>query len=597
MSVRAAQVRGDAGPSALVLLEESVHLLRRAPAADLAWYYAGGAPWVLGLLLFWAHCTWFTPAGDRLAWSTLLLVLLFGWLKLCQSVFAARLLARRLGAPLPVLRPASVPGLLLRELRVHTWGMLGIPVAALLTAPLGYVWTYYQLRTVTDARPVEEGKSDAWGLARLWPMQTHIGMSVLTILAIVAWLNLAICFFLLPYLANRFLGLDNSFSLSGWSFLNTTFLASSVASAWLVIDPLIKAYHVLRCYHGRARVGGEDLRELFQEGGARRRLLGLALVGGLLWGGAVGTPLHANEPAQARSGANSPLVVQPDSAPDSTVKPAAQPSPVQEPAAGGAAKEPRRVEAKSLGGSIERTLMDRDFEWRLRPRPQPKEKREEGPLVRFIRTGVEMVEEMGRSVKQAYKGFKRWWRSTFGGDEGEGPEPVSKDGGSHAGALLDLFTYGLGAVLLLLLGYLCFVVARQARRNARRSVLASPSLAPAATPDLEDEAVHAAQLPSDGWLALAREKLAAGEWRLAFRALYLAQLAHLSEQGLLTLARHKTNQDYERELRRRAPQSGDLLEAFGRRRRGFDAVWYGRGQVQEDEVRVWLGELERGGGQ
>ena len=40
--------------SAIRIIEEAVHLLRSAPGSLLAGYYIGSAPFVLGLMYFWA---------------------------------------------------------------------------------------------------------------------------------------------------------------------------------------------------------------------------------------------------------------------------------------------------------------------------------------------------------------------------------------------------------------------------------------------------------------------------------------------------------------------------------------------------------------
>jgi hypothetical protein len=103
--------------------------------------------------------------------------------------------------------------------------------------------------------------------------------------------------------------------------------------------------------------------------------------------------------------------------------------------------------------------------------------------------------------------------------------------------------------------------------------------------------VQATELPEDGWLALAREQMEKGEWRLALRALYLAHLARLSAEGLLSLARFKTNLDYERELLRRAPGRRDIIENFTCLRRLFESVWYGREHAAEETVRQWSAQF------
>ena len=53
-------------PGALDVLEEAVHLLRRAPAGTLAWYYGATLPFVLGGLFFWADLS-HDPDAETLA--------------------------------------------------------------------------------------------------------------------------------------------------------------------------------------------------------------------------------------------------------------------------------------------------------------------------------------------------------------------------------------------------------------------------------------------------------------------------------------------------------------------------------------------------
>ena len=87
--------------------------------------------------------------------------------------------------------------------------------------------------------------------------------------------------------------------------------------------------------------------------------------------------------------------------------------------------------------------------------------------------------------------------------------------------------------------------------------------------------VGADALPEDGWTQLARELAARGEFRLALRAFYLASLAHLAQRNLISLARFKSNHDYELELSRRAHTLPTLRQVFSENVRAFDRVWYG----------------------
>ena len=69
----------------------------------------------------------------------------------------------------------------------------------------------------------------------------------------------------------------------------------------------------------------------------------------------------------------------------------------------------------------------------------------------------------------------------------------------------------------------------------------------------------------------------------------------MAAEGLLSLAKFKTNLDYERELRRRALSREEIVTRFTARRRGFEDVWYGREEPAEPAVRAWMAELERPG--
>jgi hypothetical protein len=112
-------------------------------------------------------------------------------------------------------------------------------------------------------------------------------------------------------------------------------------------------------------------------------------------------------------------------------------------------------------------------------------------------------------------------------------------------------------------------------------------------PDINDDNVGADELPGDSWTKLARELLARGELRLALRAFYLASLAHLAARNLISIARFKSNRDYERELRRRGHSFPGLLSVFGDNLESFERTWYGRHEVNRDLVDRFAVNVER----
>ena len=112
-------------------------------------------------------------------------------------------------------------------------------------------------------------------------------------------------------------------------------------------------------------------------------------------------------------------------------------------------------------------------------------------------------------------------------------------------------------------------------------------------PDLADENVGADELPEDGWLKLARELLENGEFRLALRAFYLASLVRLAASNLITIARFKSNRDYEHELQRRAHALPEVLSTFAQNVSIFDRVWYGLHDVNHELVTLFAANVER----
>lgn len=545
-------------PGAIELLEEAVHLLRGAPAAAWATYLAGVTPWLLGLSWFWASASWLAPHPAELLWRSIGLALLYLWLKTTQAAFCARLRARRLDQPAPALGARALARIAARQTGIQGWAVPVLPVATLLTVPAGVAWMFFENATALAATPDPSGDTlgrRAAREARRWPGPGHLALLLFSGLWLCAWINVATTFYVVPYLARALLGIDNLFALSGWAAFNTTFLALVTAVTWLVVDPLVKAYHVLRTFYGEARLTGEDLRlELRPRtpGSARARTMLLAFALFLLGG-----------MAQQTGGLR------------------AQEVPVT------TAATPTEVDA-----AFDTVLSERDFRWRLEPLPRPEsETEEDGPLKAFVRAGVEWTKQILRDIGDLFAGIKDWLDNLFGDKNKKPAKPARTIDPSDYTALTRTLLYFLLGLCFLALLWAVWMGWKQGRRPAPRALAAAP--AAASPPDLNDEKLEASRLPTDEWLALARAQIELGEWRLALRALYLATLAGLGADGLVTLARAKTNLDYERELSRRAAGRTALVAGFSARRLSFERVWYGRDLAAEPEVRAWLAELER----
>lgn len=89
----------------------------------------------------------------------------------------------------------------------------------------------------------------------------------------------------------------------------------------------------------------------------------------------------------------------------------------------------------------------------------------------------------------------------------------------------------------------------------------------------EEEAVLMEARDNNSLLALAEQQAKAGDYRRAFRLVYLAALVTLDDGGVLRFDRSKTNWEYLRALR--TAGRSDIAQALTPLTREFDQVWYG----------------------
>lgn len=220
-----------------------------------------------------------------------------------------------------------------------------------------------------------------------------------------------------------------------------------------------------------------------------------------------------------------------------------------------------RVTAQQLDSSVERVLQQREYSWRL-PRQDD--------------SAPGLFDRIFAPVRTAFRRLVRWIgelldkllrRNQSDSSGRTAPFPAVK---WTLVALIVVFAAVVGFALVRLLG---------GREKPDAGV---PAPLPRAI-QLEDERISAADLPEDRWMELGRECLARGDYRLALRAFYLANLSWLGRRDLLTIAPFKSNRDYSRELRRRAP--GEVLQqAFSENVRAFERGWYGAHIVDAAQV-------------
>lgn len=368
--------------------------------------------------------------------------------------------------------------------------------------------------------------------ALVWPSQNWTLLGILTLLEIMVFVNIGTTILIAPYLAKLLLGMENVFTRSGLASMNTTFLAVTAGLTYLVTNPLAKAVYLLRYFYAESVETGADLR------------VAQAFLPALL------------------------LLLLPTFL---TAQPARQVS-------------PPAVTIDQLNHAIDDVIHRPEFTWRL---PRPVRPPENYPSW-FIRATQSFLDATVRGARQVGR-----WVDQFGNWLAEKLKSILPGlGGNHPGpdtGKLRALLYTLLVAVAALLGWLIWRTVRSGKRAG--APIATAVAAPAV--ELSDPGLEAGQQALDQWLQLARDCMARQEFRLALRALYLAGLAYLAERSLISIQRGKSNQDYARELRRKARATPELVAVFVQNMSVFERTWYGQHNVDRGILEQFESNLRK----
>lgn len=580
---------------AIDIIEESFHLLKRAPARVLASYYLGSLPFILGLLYFWADMSKSAYAYANLAPGAFVLCLLFIFMKTCQAVFAHELRALLIGDEPPRRGPGRLLGIMVRQTIVQSSGLFILPLALIALAPFGYTYAFYQNLTALDSSADGEVRGlikKSMDLSRLWPKQNHVliwalspylMMAAVTMFIVIIpvmetvspeWtvtmlvifssiylivlmplspfgmviaLNIAMAILIVPQLLMMFAGIQTVFSNNPMGMINSTFFAVVCGLTYLCMDPLVKAAYVLRCFYGESLHTGRDLSVELKRlvKAAQTATIVLVLLAGIgvsqsSWAGEDGaTPL-------SETGA----IVSPD----------------------------------ELDEALDNELHKREYAWRM-------------PRIERPDTGEGIVGEFLGSIASTFKDWGSaaldWVKKAF-----RRLKKLMPDFQLNPSRDRDLsgISNTLMVVLYLLVGaLLCVAAVMLWRIWKRRNTISHDFVAEAIDlpPDLEDESTTADELLEDEWLALARELMEKGQFRLALRAAFLAGLSHLARRKLIHIAKFKSNRDYKKELLRHAHEERELLDIFSRSTAIYESIWYGMHEATGELLDQVISDQER----
>lgn len=545
--------------TALVLIEEAVQLLRTSPATVYALYCAGTVPFVLALFRFCAEMSYSRNAGDNCAASAVAVALTYCWMKGLQAFCCRELVRAYTGNVNRWWKPSTMLAIWSRQIAFQPLGFFIKPLAWLLVFPVTYVSAFFQNLTVLGGADQNDVRK-SWELARLWPKQSYAVYGLLSLLALIIFFDLYAVTLSIPLVLKILLGIESFLTRSyTWAF-SPVLLIVIAAVAYFLIDLLAKAIEVIRCCDGESLATGADLLRRLDALQNRARpvrpdqtckrsvpvlpLLSAAIsstvrlqlsltLGALL----IATPLGATGSSIETSAPQSERLDQP------LTKPA-------------------------LDRQIERVLQNPEYSWRepSAPTHRPGQKSIFEQWMASIR---QMVLSLGSWISRLLKSLLKPF---------DLKAPVTQPAGApFSSGLFNALGYLLWAAFA---GTLILLVIRILKLKATKL---PPSIVPSQDLDLADEEIEADQLPDNEWYALAHEKMAAGEFRQAQRALFLAILSYLASHRLITVERWKSNTDYEKELGRKANHLSDLPALFSQSRLGFERCWYGADSVTPED--------------
>jgi len=519
---------------ALDLLEEAVNLLRSVTLQAAVAYLTGAVPFLLGLLFFLSDMGRSPFAFEHLLPASLGVALLFAWKSVWQAIFAAHLyrqLSPRASSGSGKMSGVTLPRMVVIQCSLQPLSLLAIPLALLLTIPFATVIAYFRNVAMFSALGDPDPLAAARAQATLWTRQNWVIVGLVTLAGLLLFANLLLTVAFLPQLGRSFLGIEGDFARLGAGILNGATISVAAALTWLVIDPLLDAVYVLRCFYGKSIASGDDLRFAF-----RKAAIGRAAIVSTL---AIVFMLAAVRPAMA----------QPEPPRTQTIDPAA------------------------LDRSIDRTIHRVEFTWRSpRLREEPR-----GRWVGWYRSLNQSVSDFMNWIIGL---VRRWFESRSAAEEPKDAPSVRR--------MLQWLT----GIAVALAAVALFLILRRTRRPAI-SAVAITSAAPSV--NLSDESVTADQLPESSWMKLAEELLARGDSRLALRALYLAGLNYLNTRRVVSLRRWKSGLDYRRELERRSRANPGLAPVFTSNVALFERGWYGRHPVDRamvDDFAAGLTEMK-----
>ncbi|HTS25285.1 MAG TPA: DUF4129 domain-containing protein [Bryobacteraceae bacterium] len=235
------------------------------------------------------------------------------------------------------------------------------------------------------------------------------------------------------------------------------------------------------------------------------------------------------------------------------------------------------VSPADLERSVRQTMQSHEYDWRLPPAGASASKASWWTrLADHLVAGVKAVSGF---LGDAIRRLLRWLSGSR--------TPMPRPGAPPSGSLHGTLYAAIGVVVL------AAAVILWRRWQDRGRTPASAPAASATVVRLDAEDLLPDRLPEERWLQLAAECLRDENYRLALRALYLANLAWLGRAGFLTIDAGKTDREYEMELKRRTRAFPDAPGLFAGNVAAFERAWYGLHDVAPEDLTAFRRRIGR----
>lgn len=519
-------------------------------------YFFGAVPFLLILLYFVRDMASGLAAGRCLA-ESLLCALAFFWHCFWKARFAGELASALACEPEP--EHSGVAKCWFVQMVLQTLKLFVLPLALIAVVPSVWTCAFFRSVTIEADRPggiLRAAIRRSASQASAFPRANWMALLLTTAMGGVVFVDLLILILLLPQLAKISTGYENEWTRNAAHLLSFGLVATAIALAWFVMDPMLQAYFVVNRFHSEARRDGRDLLVRLRRMAA---LLPIVLAIGMI---TIPAECRGSEPTEAPGlarGAAGPSLIR--TSPNQTGHRSLAVAALKPNGSVGAATIRERnsaifraqtVSKQDLNKAVAHVLQRDEFSWQ-----------------RAGRSGIgdSFFGGLSREVHAAVHRAELWIAKTihrlFGGSPAEKkPKPL------YGHPRPEWWMYAIGGIILLAILTALF------RRRARRAVIPKQTALDAKQLDAADEQMLATDVPGGEWLRLAREYRSKGEIRLAVRAMYLSNLAYLGARQLISVQKSKTNGIYERELFFRARDEA-LAASFSDTNRIYEWTWYG----------------------